>query len=62
MQMIAKIAIVTGAGSGIGKEMRRHFSNEGAKVADRASIWTRREPLRRSSTRAAKQRLRSQWT
>ena len=33
MQLIDKIAIVTGAGSGIGKEIARHFSNEGAKVA-----------------------------
>jgi len=33
MQLIDKTAIVTGAGSGIGKEIARHFSNEGAKVA-----------------------------
>ncbi len=33
MQLIDKTAIVTGAGSGIGKEIARHFSKEGAKVA-----------------------------
>lgn len=33
MQLIDKTAIVTGAASGIGKEIARHFSNEGAKVA-----------------------------
>ena len=33
MQLIDKTAIVTGAASGIGKEIARHFSKEGAKVA-----------------------------
>ena len=33
MQLIDKTAIVTGAASGIGKEIARHFVNEGAKVA-----------------------------
>src|SRR4029453_9201571 len=33
MQLTDKTAIVTGAASGIGKEIARHFSNEGAKVA-----------------------------
>ena len=33
MQLIDKTTIVTGAASGIGKEIARHFWNEGAKVA-----------------------------
>ena len=33
MKLIDKTAIVTGAASGIGKEIARHFANEGAKVA-----------------------------
>ena len=33
MQLLNKTAIVTGAASGIGKEIARHFWNEGAKVA-----------------------------
>jgi 3-hydroxybutyrate dehydrogenase len=33
MQLINKTAVVTGAASGIGKEIARHFSNEGARVA-----------------------------
>src|SRR4029453_17109077 len=33
MQLTDKTAIVTGAASGIGKEIARHFTNEGAKVA-----------------------------
>jgi 3-hydroxybutyrate dehydrogenase len=33
MQLLNKTAIVTGAASGIGKEIARHFSNEGARVA-----------------------------
>ena len=33
MQLQSKIAIVTGAASGIGKEIARQFVDEGAKVA-----------------------------
>ena len=63
MQLIDKTAIVTGAASGIGKEIARHFSNEGAKVAI-ADINLDAARAAAAETRPERQRRRSRsrWT
>ena len=60
MRLLDKGAVVTGAVSGIGKEIARAFQREGAKVVILISI--RPAPTRRPRSSAATMRSALRWT
>ena len=62
MKLKDKFAIITGAASGIGKEIALTFAREGAKVAIADLNRTRPTRRPRRSTRAAARRSASRWT
>ena len=54
-----KIAIVTGAGSGIGREIALLYAKQGANVVAADVTWTRREPWSRRLARVVATPIRS---
>ena len=60
MRLLNRVAVVTGAASGIGKEIAHAFSREGAKVV--IADLNRPAPTRRLRRSGVTERSASQWT
>ena len=61
MKLDGKVALITGAASGIGHGIAKRYVAAGGRSSSQTSTSTRRMPLRRSSA-ARKRPSRLRWT